>query len=114
MRGDDGHLGRCRLSCKACEPCGARPAALAAATAADADERKKYDDALAAFKACRALNRHKAGYLVYDQDFDDPDDGVAAGAEALRRAGVVAASDGEPVQAPTATATKTEGQAAAT
>jgi hypothetical protein len=38
------------------------------------------------YKACRALNRHRAGYLVYDQDFDDPDEGVKAGEAALARA----------------------------
>jgi hypothetical protein len=94
MRGDDGHLGRCRASCKACEACGKKPAG-----AGDGD-----GDAVAKYKSCRALNRHKAGYLVYDQDFDDPDEGVAAGLEALRRAGV-AATDGASVKAPPTGAT---------
>jgi len=100
MVGDTGHLGRCRLSCAACEPCGEAPGggggggaggatgagtggAGAPAAGAGAAER------VAAFKACRALNRHRAGYLVYDRDFEDPDEGVAAGLEDLRRAGVV-------------------------
>lgn len=109
MRGDDGHLGKCRASCKACEVCGKKPAAAAAAAGAAGGKRADDDDPLVAkYKACRAINRHKAGYLVYDQDFDDPDEGVAAGLEALRRAGVADAVDGAPgAQAPAAAKTKT-------
>jgi hypothetical protein len=88
MQGDTGHLGRCRLSCRTCESCGEAPESVEEArlggVGAAADARSRID----AYKACRALNRHRAGYLVYDQDFEDPDQGVAAGLEALRRAGV--------------------------
>lgn len=96
-------MGRCRKSCKVCDDCGKRPGGKAAkgvVAKSGGQDGDDTDPTLAKFKSCRALNRHKAGYLVYDLDFDDPDEGVAAGLEALRRAGVNAEDGAAKAQPP--------------